>query len=374
MKKTTFITVLICAFLGIGSAQAQILLQEDFDYDAGRTLILNPVASSDNYDGVTGWSTQSNTAAATNCFNVTSAPLTYAGYVSTGIGNALKYNGTAGQGVFKLFSKNVRNDTTVYISFMVNFPPEVVTGGDYFLGLKMEPSATSTNWGGRLYASVNPTYPNEEVTLGINKMSGGTTTWVNASTGPFFPANKTHLFVIKYKVGVLNGTTNLEEAGKFDDVMSLYVNPPTTGIEPATPTLKHVDPAQNDLYRYTSSGLAFGGARGLYLRTPTAGNAPAYTIDGIRVGLTWADVVPAPSGLKNATADNFSFKINANKQITIFASAYNYGNYELSSLSGQRVLSGSLTSNRIDASVLKSGIYILKLVGAQSAAAKIIIP
>jgi len=220
---------------------------------------------------------------------------------------------------------------------------------------------------------VNPAYPNEEVTLGINKMSGGTTTWVNASTGPFYPANKTHLMVIKYHVGVINGTSSATEAGKFDDVMELFVNPPTTGVEPATPTLKHVDPAQNDLYRYTSSGLVFGGARGLYLRTPTAGNAPAYTIDGIRVGLTWADVVPLASSLKNATADNFSYKCNADKQITIFASAHNYVNYELLSLSGQKVLSGSLSSNRINASALKSGIYILKLVGTQSAAAKIIL-
>ncbi len=373
MKKTTFISIIVFAFLCLGNVNAQMLLEENFDYDANRTLILNAVASSDNYDGVTGWSTQSNSLSGTNCFNITSAPLAYSGYVSTGIGNALKYNGIAGQGVFKLFSKNVRNDTTVYVSFMVNFPPEAVTGGDYFLGLKMEPSATSTNWGGRLYASVNPAYPNEEVTLGINKMSGGTTTWVNASTGPFYPANKTHLMVMKYKVGVLNGTTNLEEAGKFDDIMELFVNPPTTGVEPTTPTLRHADPAQNDLYRYTSSGLVFGGARGLYLRTPTTGNAPAYTIDGIRVGLTWADVVPLTSALKNATADNFSFKCNADKQITIYASAHNYINYELVSLSGQKVLSGYLSSNSIDASSLISGIYILKLDGTQSAAAKIIL-
>jgi hypothetical protein len=237
----------------------------------------------------------------------------------------------------------------------------------------MEPAATSTNWGGRLYASVNPTYPNEEVTLGINKMSGGTTTWVNASTGPFFPVNKTHLMVIKYKVGVLNGTSAATEAGKFDDVMELFVNPPTTGVEPTTSTLRHADAAQNDLYRYTSSGLVFGGARGLYLRTPAAGNAPAYTIDGIRVGLTWADVMPAPNALKNATADNFSFKVDVNKQITVFTSAKMYKSYNLVSLSGQQLLSGTLNNQKINASTLKSGVYILNLSGSQKASAKIVI-
>lgn len=374
MKKTTFFTLILSVVLSTFSSNAQLLLEENFDYDANRTLILNPIASSDNYDGVTGWSTQSNTASATNCFNITSAPLNYAGYVNTGIGNALKYNGQAGQGVFKLFSKNVRNDSTVYISFMINFPADAVSGGDYFLGLKMEPAATSTNWGGRLYASVNPTYPNEEVTLGINKMSGGTTTWVNASTGPFYPVNKTHLMVIKYKVGVLNGTSSATEAGKFDDVMELFVNPPTTGVEPTTATLRHADAAQNDLYRYTSSGLVFGGARGLYLRTPTAGNAPAYTLDGIRVGLTWAEVMPAPNALKNATADNFSFSVDANKQISVFASARMYNSYNLVSLSGQRILSGTLNNQKINASELKSGVYILNLSGSQNASAKIVIP
>jgi len=373
MKKTTISTLIFCAFFGIFNANAQLLLEENFDYDAGRTLILNPIASSDNYDGVTGWSTQNNSAAATNCFDITTAALTYNGYVNSGIGNALKYNGQAGQGVFKLFSKNVRNDSTVYISFMIKFPAEAVTGGDYFLGIKMEPAATSTNWGGRIYAAVNPAYPNEEVTLGINKMSGGTTTWVNAATGPFFAANKTHLMVIKYHVGVLNGTSAATEAGKFDDVMELFVNPPTTGVEPTTATLKHVDANQNDLYRYTSTGLVFGGARGLYLRTPAAGNAPAYTIDGIRVGLTWADVMPAPNGFKNTTSDNLNYKIDAQKQISVSTSSKLYEHYEVISLTGQLMISG-IFNQTINASSLRSGVYILNLTGESKATAKIIVP
>jgi hypothetical protein len=138
--------------------------------------------------------------------------------------------------------------------------------------------------------------------------------------------------------------------------------------------LRHADAAQNDLYRYTSSGLVFGGARGLYLRTPTAGNAPAYTLDGIRVGLTWADVMPAPNALKNATADNFSFKVDANKQITVYASSKTYNQFNVCNLSGQRVLSGTLNNTKINAAALKSGVYILNLSGSQKASAKIVIP
>lgn len=374
MKRKIFTSVIICAFMSMGVAQAQMLLEENFDYEAGRALILDAVASSDNFDGVTGWSTQNNSLAGTNCFTITDAPLTYPGYVSSGIGNAMKFNGDNGQGPFKVFPKNIRNDSTVYVSFLINFPNALVTGSDYMLGLKMEPQATSTNWGGRFFASVNPEYVGEEVTLGINKASGGTTTYVNSSSGPFFAANTTLLIVLKYKVGILNGANATEEKGNFDDEMSLFVNPPLTGIEPATPLLKHVDPAQSDIYRYTSSGNVFGGARGLYFRPSVLGSAPAYTIDGIRVGETWADVIPAPSGLKNTTANNFSYSI-ANKQITVTASNFNYNQYTLSSLSGQKVLSGSLhESNRVDASTLASGVYILSLKGAQQASAKIVIP
>lgn len=373
MKKTTFISILVFAFVCLGNVNAQMLLEENFDYDANRPLVIDAVNSSDNFDGVTGWSTQNNSLSGTNCFNITEAPLTYNGYIASGIGNAMKYNGDAGQSVFKLFPKNIRNDSTVYISFLLNVPNALVTGGDYIIGLKMEPSAGSTNWGSRFFVKVEPDFVGEEVTVGINKMSGGTTTFVNKDSGPFYPANTTHLFVIKYKVGVLNGNSAAEEVGKFDDEMSLFVNPPLTGVEPATPILKHVDPNQNDLYRYTSSGVVFGGGRGLYLRASAAGNAPAYTIDGIRVGEKWEDVIPAPSGLKNATANNFSYRIE-NKTISITASTFNYSNYELLSLSGQQLLKGSLTANnQIDISNIKSGVYILSLGGNQKASAKIMI-
>lgn len=373
MKKQIFTAIFVCAAFNFGFAQ-DLLFEENFEYDANRTLIQDAIASSDNYDGVTGWSTQVNAKSGDNCFNITDAPLTYEGYIASGIGNALKYNGQDGQGVFKLFSKNVRNDSTVYISFLISFPGEAITGGDYFLGIKMEPSASATNWGGRLYASVNPDYPGEEVSLGINKLSGGTTTWVNSATGPFLAANTTHLFVLKYHVGVLNGNSNTEEAGNFDDVMSLYINPSLTGGEPQTPALIHSDANQNDIYRYTASGVVFGGARGLYLRASAQGNAPAYTIDGIRVGLEWEDVIPVSNSLKNTTAANFSYRLE-NKQITITSSDFDYSSYGLLDLSGRSLLSGSIQENAlIDASSLNSGIYILHLKGTQQAVAKIAIP
>lgn len=376
MRKKIFTSIIACAFLSINLLQAQLILVEDFDYDAGRALVADAISGSDNYDGVTGWATQQNSMAGDNCFNITDGPLYYNGYVASGIGNAMKYTGEAGQGVFKIFEKGIKNDSTVYISFMINFPStEIITGGDYFLGIKMEPQASSTNWGGRLFAQVDPGYPGEEVTLGINKMSAGTTTWVNSNSGPFFPANTTHLMVVKYYIGTLNGTNVTEETGNYDDVMSLYVNPPLDGTEPAEPILIHRDPNQKDIYRYTESGSIMGSARGLYFRSSALGNAPAFTIDGIRVGTKWEEVIPASTGLKNTTNNNFSHYVDDSKQIIVTASNFNYSTYELVSLSGQKVMSGSLKddNNRIDASSLTAGVYILNLQGAQRGSAKIMI-
>lgn len=374
MRKKIFTTVLTCMLLSIGVSYSQLLLEENFDYDAGRPLIMDAIDSSDNFDGVTGWSTQSNSKSGTNCFDIVDGPLIYDGYVASSIGNSLKYNGEDGQGPFKLFTQNVKNDSVVYISFLVNFPNDPVSGGDYFLGIKMEPGANSTNWGGRIFASVDPAYAGEEVSLGINKMSGGTTTWVNAATGPFLAANTTHLLVIKYHVGVLNGSSAAEEAGKFDDVMSLYINPVLDGTEPETPDLIHQDANQNDLYRYAQSGVIMGGARGVYLRPSAAGNAPAYTLDGIRAGLSWEEVLPAPSGLRMTSANNFKYQLQ-NKMIHITSSLDNYSKYSLINLSGQQLLSGSLAENsgNIDASSLQTGIYILSLSGNQQASVKVVI-
>jgi hypothetical protein len=375
MKQKIFTLFATLFLLSCWAAHAQLLMTENFDYPSGIALVQNPISNSDNYSGLTGWSTQSSSVSAIDCYDIASAPLTYNGYVSSGIGNALKYSGLSGQGVFKLFPINVRNDSAVYISFLLYVPnDEMITGGDYFFGLKMEASASSTNWGGRLFAMVDPSHTGQEVMFGINKGSGGTTTWVNFGTGPFYPANQTLLIVYKYKVGVLNGKNATDETGKYDDQMSVYVNPSLTGGEPATPTLYNADPTQKDIYRYTSTGSVLGGARGIYLRSSAEGNAPAFIMDGIRVGLTWNDVMPAPTGIKTTTADNFRYKVDDSKHILVFVPQSLYTSYRLVSVSGQQVLAGQLNSETsIDASSVRPGAYILNLSGSASASAKVIL-
>ena len=93
----------------------------------------------------------------------------------------------------------------------------------------------------------------------------------------------------------------------------------------------------------------------------------------MRVGLTWNDVINIKTGMTSTTANDFRYTID-NKTLTVCTS--NYTSYELVSLSGQKMLAGTLKSQseKIDASGLKTGIYILNLHGKQNSAAKVLIP
>jgi len=367
----------LCVFMNLGITHAQLIWQENFNQPVG-ALIPSPIASSDNAPvnnplNLSGWKTQSGASGTIDCFDVVSPGLTYNGYASSGVGKALKFLAVSGQSIYKQWSKTIKNDSSVYVSFLLNIPNVAATGGDFFFGLRMDSTAANTNWGSCIYAAVDPTYPGQEVTFSIKKSSTGTA--FPATT--YYPAGTTLLIVLNYHVGILNGLTQTAETGIYDDKMSLYVNPPTTGGEPTTPSIVCADATQKDLYRWGAT-VVIGGAKAVYLRssTSTPGATPAYTIDGIRVGLTWADVMPISSGLKQTTADNFSYNLDRNKQLTVNTSTSFYQGYSIISLSGQQVLMGSLNAqtSKIDASSLNSGVYILKLNGTQQASAKILIP
>lgn len=286
-----FAVVLMTANALSAQEPSNLLLEECFEYDAPRPLISDPVPSSDNLDPITGWSTAANEAAVTNVFDIVEGNLTYVGYPGGEYGNSLHYSGNAGQGVFKNWDEGICKGKNVYLAFLlkVDACTTEITGSDYICAFKMEPAANSWNWGGRLYAKVDPTYAGEEISFGIQKLSDCTIQWVNGATGPFFAMNQTLLVVVKYYVGDIYGENADEETGHFDDEMYLYINP-EIGPEPKTPTLSLIDANAKDIYRWGTTKI-FGSARGLYFRSADTGAIPPYTIDGIRVGKSWDEVV-----------------------------------------------------------------------------------
>lgn len=376
-KKITLLFV--AAFFLFTQMNAQIVWVEDFDYPSGTPLVSDPVAGEANYDELTQWWTARNGRADVLSLTMTDGPLMYEGY-SDGEGNALAYDGTNGPGFHKAFvnadgdSIQFYENSTFYISFLVNFSDDPASGTDYFFGIKMDLNPGSFNFGSRIFAK-NDMFTNGKVDIGINKSDSPGAEWYSVSNdGALLEPNETHLFVIRYDIGDVAESREAQDAEDYewDDVMRVFINPDISAGEPASAHIHHEDPGLRDIRRWGATQI-FGGAEAIYKRTPAEGTAPTYVIDAIRVGHTWDDVVPFMDDTSVAFQDvsaNFDFHVR-NKRIHVSNPDQAFTDFRLIGLTGQTLMSGNLngTSTEINAASLNSGIYILQLQGASNAAA-----
>jgi len=330
MKKLFFFAVSL-AVAGTLSAR-DLILEECFEYDAGRQLVQDTITKSDNFDPVTGWSTVANSGSGQVAFYISDDVLTYEGYAGSGIGNSLYFhpNKTGGQSVFKNFDHGIKNDSTIYIAFMIKFIKDTqdYASPDYFTAIKIEPAANSTNYTGRLYAMVESegeggeSYEGEEVTLLMSKAS----TSSPVATKTYFTFGQTYLIVYKYYIGILNGKSAAEEAGNYDDEMWLYINPELES-EPQEADIHAVDPYGKDGYRWTESGKEMGSLRGFYLRGGEPGKANRinpYLLGGVRIGYSWADVIGDHTGLNTVKQNAAASKQLRNGQLIINRNGVEY--------------------------------------------------
>ena len=228
-------------------ASAQVLI-EDFNYTPGAQLTAN------------GWTAHS--GAGTLPETITATGLSYTGYASSNIGYASTLDST-GQDVNKTWVSYPNGITSgnLYFSLMVNLST-AKPAGDYFFHLYKN----STTFTARIYAKKAT---NGNISFGIAKSS---TTANIAYSDSVYAIGTTYLLVVKYSI--LNGATN--------DTIALWINPDISGSEPAPTVLEtSADRATADVD--TIYGVA--------IRQGTAANAPKGTIDGIRVGTTWANSV-----------------------------------------------------------------------------------
>ena len=310
-----------------------LILEECFEYEPGTPLIEDTITQSDNFNPLTGWSSVANSGSGKTCFYIQEGALTYEGYAGSGIGNSLAFrpNKMAGQSVFKNFEQGIKNDSTIYIAFMIQFLKDTqdYESPDYFMGIKIEPAANSTNYTGRIYAAVQSqsesgeSYEGEEITMTILKASNGTA--VSDLTN-FLTFDRTYLMVFKYHVGVLNGKTADEEAGHYDDEMWLYVNP-SLDKEPETANIYSWDPNGRDGYRIAQSGKEMGSLRGFYLRGGEPGKANRinpYLLSGVRIGFSWEDVIGAPQGIHDVNDEAPATKVIRNGQLFIIRNGKEY--------------------------------------------------
>jgi len=248
MKKTiTFLTSLIVVILMGMTVNAQVLLNEQFNYPLG-----------DSISGH-GWITHSGLG--TNTIPVVNGNLSYTGYPSPA-GQMIKMLNT-GQDVNKVFGP--KTSTTVYAAFLVKVTN--ASTGDYFAHFIK--AGSSSLFAGRVFVKKDPANA-AKILFGIGKGTNATSTLTVFATTSV-DTNLTHLIVLKYAAN--SAATN-------DDIVSLFINPTISSVE-GTPSLIATDVA-NDI---DSSFMGFA------FRQGTSSSAPNLNIDEVRVASTWIDAV-----------------------------------------------------------------------------------
>ncbi|MFA6469422.1 MAG: T9SS type A sorting domain-containing protein [Bacteroidota bacterium] len=237
------------------TANAQLLLQEDFNYPAGDSLRGH------------GW-----TITGTSTFNtvkVSNGGLNYAGYIGSFAGNGA-YVDSTGQDVCIGFASQTTG--TVYASFMVNVAA-VRNGspyvGDYFAHLTEVVGSTGA-FSPRIFVRAAD---NGKIAFGISKSSISTSI-PPTFTDSIYSLNTTYLLVAKYQFNA--GTTTDDEVSLF-----VFTNYEVPAFEPGAPSAGPVTSTQTDIAAIAALGLRQG----------TAANAPTLVVDGIRVGNTWSNVL-----------------------------------------------------------------------------------
>lgn len=308
MKK---IILTLCFIVMSSSLFAQLALDENFDYTAGDSI------------GAHGW--VANTGGATNRILVTSSGLTFPGYLLSGIGNAAYLNAT-GQDQYKNLTQDSIKTGSVYCSFMVRV--DTAKTGDYFLALLQ--SGSTTFYEGRVQVKKSSTAG--VFSFGITK--GNTTTDLTIPgiwSDSIYTVGTTYALVLKYTF-VTGGTTN--------DQISLFVfNSSFPATEPVTATVGPIT--------YLSQDASAIGR--VAVRQGTFSNAPALTVDGIRVATTWfttaLNLKVSVQGLFNGTVHSrvdtmFVNLRSATSPYPVIASSY--GAIDATSLTGWFPFSNTL--------------------------------
>ncbi|MDI6767395.1 MAG: T9SS type A sorting domain-containing protein [Bacteroidota bacterium] len=218
---------------------------ENFEYTTGDSLTAH------------GWSLHSGVP---NPILVNANPLTYAGYVHSGVGKSVTLT-TTGQDVNRGFP--TVNTGSVYASFMVKVTSALTTAaGEYFFHLS--PPTSTTSHLARVYFRKAA---NDNITFGTSKF----TTTTPLYTDSIYVLNTTYLIVVKYTFN--SGTTT-------DDEVKLWINPVLDGTEP-TANLTTTD--GNDA---TTLGL-------VALRQGAGNSTPALILGGLRINTSW---IPSGAG------------------------------------------------------------------------------
>ena len=250
MKKIATIiaaTALLSLVAGAAFAAAP-LFTEDFNYPLGTAL-----------NGTGGWSAHS--SAGTNAQKVNAAGLVYAGYPSSGIGNALGTLAASGEDNNHTFTGVTAG--SVYAAFMVNVVTATNTG-DYFFHF-FDGAIGSNIFIGRVFVKNDAS---GKYSFGLNDRStAGTLVY----TSPLYTYGSTHLLVVKY---------NYNTSATNDESVQLFIDPVVSCSEPSS--------------NLSSSDASFADATnidGVAIRQGGSSSGGTMQVDGINVANNWIDAV-----------------------------------------------------------------------------------
>ncbi|MFR9165425.1 MAG: DUF5689 domain-containing protein [Dysgonomonas sp.] len=239
-----FLIIALTCFPFIGNAQ--LLLTENFEYADGDLI------------GQGDWVQQGSVA--TFPLQVVNNPLTYAGYLDVATGKSVAL-ANSGQDAYKVFEEQTSGDT--YYSALVNFT-EVQSSnaqGEYFIHFG---EGGSSFFGGRVM--VKKSADGTKMQFGITRAGTSTLTIWDATE---YELNITHLIVVKYSI----------VAGEKNDVVSLFVNPETSGVEPSPNAVSG-----------TETGADISSIKSIGIRQGTGSRTPLGHIGALRVAKSWAEL------------------------------------------------------------------------------------
>ncbi len=244
------------------TAWGQQLMDENFGYSTGQ---LTSGGGGANVSGG-NWVNFSGTAL---YIQVASGSLSYTDYAASGLGNMVNIVNGSAEDAYRGFTSQTSG--TVYASFLVRVDSTTSmslnssTTGDYFAGFLPSTSTTAlVNRVSTRQGSVAGTWQ-----IGVRATSTSPNTTAVFSSTDLSTAT-TYLVVIGWEI----------VSGAANDTANLWLNPTLGGSEPA-PLVSQVSASDNaDFARF-------------FLRQGT--NTVDGSVDGIRVGTTWADVTGIPA-------------------------------------------------------------------------------
>ena len=249
LTKGILTTLLVICCGQIGYSQA--LLSDDFNFTGNLSA--------------NGWSAHS--GAGSFPLAITTG-LSYTGHAGSSVGNAVAMVNASGEDVNRTFTSQSTNGQSVYYSCLINVTdPNNRTGTEYFMHFN------NSGFAARLFVRTTATGVNFGVS-NSNTVSWGTTN---------YSRNTVYLVVVKYTI----------VTGVGNDPLSLWVF--STGLpssEAAAGTAEVVN---------SGTASTVDPISAIAIRQASTTVQPSLVIDAIRVGTTWASVVPVSNPAPTAT-------------------------------------------------------------------------